>query len=205
VARRQRPLGRETRHPRQPLCVPKRSYVQLTQLALDQVEAGKLERGGTLGKRAKSRAAAIALALWGGSTQVQGDTVAAHLGQSQVRLWYQETGRLSEDIAPPKTVGLWNTIIGEGGAEENADDALFIMEIRTTGEQNIAQPLTLTATNKSGKILAQRTFKTILTSEMGTAVLPLWVKDIGCAGTVVFSAAMGVERRTFSIDFPCGE
>jgi hypothetical protein len=92
-----------------------------------------------------------------------------------------------------------------GAVEENADEALFAVEIRTAGEQNVAEPLVLTATKKSGEILAQPTLKTILPSEAGAAVLPLWVSGIGCAGTVMFSAAIGTERCAFSIDFSCGE
>lgn len=149
--------------------------------------------------------ASVALLASCGSTELHAEAVAVHLDRPQVRLWYEESGRLSEDIAPPKTLTLWNTIIGEGDVEENANDALFTVHVRTTGEQNVDQPLLLTATDKAGKTLAQRTFKSILTSKEGDAVLPLWVRDIGCAGTVVFSARIGTERQSFSIDFPCGE
>ena len=140
-----------------------------------------------MGKRVRLEAAAIAaIALCAGPTQLRADAGPAHLGQSQVRLWYQGTGRLSEDIAPPKAVPLWNSIIGEGAAEENADEALFTVEIRTAGEQNVAQPLVLIASDKAGKVLSQRTFKSMMTSEAGAAVMPLWVRNIGCAGTVLF-------------------
>jgi len=151
-------------------------------------------------------AGSAALMLWGGSSvNVGAQTVAVLLDRLQVRLWYQETGRLSEDIAPPKSISLWNTIIGEGAAEEIADDALFTVRVRTLGEQNVSLPLVLTATTDVGKILAQRTFSHILTSEAGAAVLPLWVVDVGCAGTIVFAARIGAERGSFSINFPCGE
>jgi hypothetical protein len=149
--------------------------------------------------------AGIAAALAAGSGQLHAQVIAVHLDKPQVRLWYQESGRLSDDISPPRPFILWNTIIGEGDAEEHADDALFTIEVSTAGEQSVSQPLTLTATDKGGKILAQRTFKSVLTSEAGRAVLPLWVRDIGCAGTVIFSAKTGSEHRSFSMQFPCGE
>ncbi|MBV1688021.1 hypothetical protein KRR38_10125 [Novosphingobium sp. G106] len=147
----------------------------------------------------------IALLIGFGTTGLHAEPVPAHLQGPQVRLWYEESGRLSEDIAPPRSITLWNTIIGEGEAEEIANDALFTIHVRTSGEQNLAQPLFLSATDKASKILAQRTFKSILTSKDGNAVVPLWVRDIGCAGTVVFAARIGSERQSFSIDFPCGE
>lgn len=128
-----------------------------------------------------------------------------HLGKPQVRLWYQETGRLSDDIAPPRDFVLWNTIIGEGEAEEAADDALFTIEVRTQGQQFVRRPLTLSAVDGRGKVLARRTYKSVLTSDAGKVVLPLWVRDVGCAGTVVFSAGIGVEQQSFTLEFACGE
>jgi antitoxin HigA-1 len=100
---------------------------------------------------------------------------------------------------------LWNTIIGEGDAEEHANDALFTIDIRSDGEQNIAQPLTMTVTDKRGKILASRTTRNILTGEKGNATAALWVRDVGCAGSVTFTAAMGASTRSSDLDFNCGE
>lgn len=128
-----------------------------------------------------------------------------HLGKPQVRLWYQETGRLSDDIAPPRDFVLWNTIVGEGEAEEAADDALFTIEVRTEGQQFVRRPLTLSAVDGRGKVLARRTYKSVLTSDTGKVVLPLWVRDVGCAGTVVFSAGTGVEQQSLTLEFACGE
>lgn len=146
---------------------------------------------------------AATLMIWSElSGVVHAQTVS--LDKLQVRLWYQETGRLSDNIAPPAIVALWNTIVGEGDAEEIADNVLFTAQIRTNGEQNVDQQLTLSATDSSGNILAKRTFANILTGQTGVAVLPLWVGEMGCAGTVLFSARIGSESRSFSIDFPCG-
>jgi hypothetical protein len=147
---------------------------------------------------------AATLMIWSElSGVVHAQTVS--LDKLQVRLWYQESGRLSDNIAPPAVVSLWNTVIGEGDAEEIANNAIFTAQIRTDGEQNVDQQLTLSATDSSGNLLAKRTFANILTSQTGVAVLPLWVGDVGCAGTVLFSARIGSESRSFSIDFACGE
>ncbi len=148
---------------------------------------------------------AAAALLTGGGTELQAETAKAHLEKAQVRLWYEASGRLSADIAPPNAIVLWNTVIGEGGAEENANDALFTAQVRTDGQQITSQTAVLTVASKTGKILAQRAFRGILTGKQSTAVLPLWVRDIGCAGPVVFSARLGTERQSFSIDFACGE
>ena len=127
------------------------------------------------------------------------------LANPSVRLWYEETGRLSENIAPPRKFALWNAIIGAGDAEENANDALFTVDLKSIGEQNIRQTLTLTATDAKGKVLARRVMANLLTGEAGNVTAALWVRDVGCAGTVVFLARLGNSRRSVSLDFNCGE
>lgn len=132
--------------------------------------------------------------------------VRATLSNPQVRLWYEETGRLSGNIAPPASVNLWNTCIGEGDAQENANDALFSVEIRTSGEANVPTPITLSATASNGKIVARRTFSSTLTSTSGRAILALWVPEIGCGGgEVLFTARMGTAVRTVKLNFEGGE
>lgn len=127
------------------------------------------------------------------------------LANPQVRLWYEETGRLSGNVAPPKRVTLWNTCIGEGDAQENANDALFTIDVRSSGEENINTPITLVASGASGKIIARRTYTNILTSEAGIAVLALWVPNVGCAGRVVLNARMGTVSKSVTLDFNGGE
>lgn len=137
--------------------------------------------------------------------QAAGAPVRASLANPGVRLWYESTGRLSDNIAPPREFTLWNVIIGEGGAEEPANDALFTVEVRTRGEQNVSQPLTMTATDAKGKVLASRTLRGVLTSNDGRMTAALWVKDVGCAGAVRFVAQMGASRQTTRLNFDCGE
>lgn len=133
------------------------------------------------------------------------DAPGAYISNSSVRLWYEETGRLSDNIAPPRKFTLWNTIIGEGDAEEHANDALFTVELHSDGEQNISQPLTLTATDSKGKLLARRVLTGLLTSEAGSTTSALWVRDVGCAGRVNFVAQFGTAKRSVALDFDCGE
>ena len=138
---------------------------------------------------------------FGGQIAVAAPTLA----NPQVRLWYEETGRLSGNIAPPKTVTLWNTCIGEGDAQENANDALFTIDVRSCGAENVDTPITLVANGANGKILARRTYTSVLTSEAGVAVLALWVPNVGCGGRVVLNARMGAVSRSVSLDFDGGE
>ena len=128
------------------------------------------------------------------------------LGQLQVRLWYEGTGRLSGDIAPPSPFAIWNTIIGEGDAEEIADDALATVEVLSSGhEVNVAAPLVMEARDARGRILARRVFANILTSSEGRSVKGLWLPDIGCAGAVNVTATLGPIRRSVRVQMDCGE
>jgi hypothetical protein len=130
----------------------------------------------------------------------------ARLGALKVMLWYEGSGRLSPNIAPPQTVTLWNTCIGAGDAEESANDVLFTAEVRTRGQQNVTQPVTLTATTQRGTVLARRVFPNVLTSNSGTVSLPLWVSDVGCGvGQVRFSARLGSQTASTRLDFAGGE
>ncbi|MDR2856730.1 MAG: hypothetical protein LBV50_02660 [Novosphingobium sp.] len=140
-----------------------------------------------------------------GTTAQAKASAAPALANPSVRLWYEGTGRLSDNIAPPKRVTLWNTIIGEGDARENANDALFTIDLKGAGEQTVSRPLILTATGAGGKVLASRTLKDVLIGDAGNATLPLWVRDVGCAGRVVFTAQLGSVKRTVTLDFKCGE
>ncbi len=122
-----------------------------------------------------------------------------------MQLWYEGTGKLSDNIAPPRKFALWNTIIGEGDAEEHANDALFTVELHSDGEQNITQPLTLTAIDSRGKVLARRVLIRLLTNGSGNTTSALWVRDVGCAGRVNFQAQFGTAKRSVMLDFACGE
>jgi hypothetical protein len=139
------------------------------------------------------------------AAQAATSPVGAYLSNPSVRLWYEATGRLSDNIAPPRTFALWNTIIGEGDAEEDANDVLFTVDLKSDGEQNIPQALTLTATDSKGKVLAKRILPSLLTSKDGNATPGLWVRDVGCAGAVTFSAQLGANKRTVKLNFDCGE
>jgi hypothetical protein len=127
------------------------------------------------------------------------------LGSTQVRLWYEESGSLSQDISPPAKFEAWNMIIG-GGVPEIANDALFTVEVLSGGHEGYTNgPLALTARKANGKVLASRNIRSILTSKKGRAVKGLWVPNIGCAGDVTFEAKLGSMRRSVKMSFPCGE
>lgn len=127
------------------------------------------------------------------------------LGEIRMHLFYAETGRLSRDISPPNEFAGWNTIIGEGSAEENANDLLVVVELRTRGEQNFTTPLSVVARDRRGRVLGQRRFAGGLTGENGRAYQALYLADAGCAGPITVTATIGRQTRRETLALNCGE
>lgn len=129
---------------------------------------------------------------------------APSVGAFRMQLFYESSGRLSKDISPPVEFTGWNTIIGEGSAEEPASDLLVTVEVRGPPGEYIEQPLTMVARAK-GKVLAQRRFDSHLTNAQGRTWRALWLADVGCAGRLEVTATLGRSTRKSAIDLDCGE
>jgi hypothetical protein len=135
---------------------------------------------------------------------------AAHIEMSdiQARLFYSETARLSDDLlARKKPFVFWNTIIGEGDAEENADDLVVSVTLRADegNEQNIDGPLIIKAMDEKGKVLGTRIARNLLTSRRGSTTVGLWLNDVTCAGTVTIQARYAGQVKTAVLKMACGE
>ncbi|HLL31087.1 MAG TPA: hypothetical protein VK403_08835 [Allosphingosinicella sp.] len=130
---------------------------------------------------------------------------APSVGTIRMQLFYEDSGRLSRDIAPPADFTGWNTIIGEGSAEEAANDLLVLVEVRGAAGENIAQPLSVVARGGKGKVIGQRRFTSLLTSGKGRTWKALWLTDVGCAGRIEVTATIGRSTRKSAIDLDCGE
>ena len=129
---------------------------------------------------------------------------ALRVGAFKMQLYYESTGRLSKDISPPVEFTGWNTIIGEGSAEEAASDLLVTVEVKGPPGEFIEQPLTLVA-RSGGKVLAQRKFDSLLTTAEGRTWKALWLSDVGCAGRIDVTATIGKSTRKSQISLDCGE
>ena len=135
---------------------------------------------------------------------MQAAAPAATLGDIRMHLFYQGTGRLSPDISPPNDFVGHNAIIGEGSAEESAQDLVVVVEVRAQGEQAIQRPLTVTV-RAGRRVLGQRRFDSMLTSNAGRTYLPLWIKDASCAGEIRVDVSFGRERKSERLALHCGE
>ncbi|HPB22724.1 MAG TPA: hypothetical protein PLL48_10380 [Novosphingobium sp.] len=129
----------------------------------------------------------------------------------EARLFYGYSGKLSDDLLKrnPAFSG-WNTIIGEGAAGEPADDLLVSVKVeplvKPAGNEGIFsdQPVVVTAT-ANGKVVAKRTFTSTLTNDEGVSWKGLYLRDIGCSGTLRIEAVAGRQRKVATLQFDCGE
>jgi hypothetical protein len=134
------------------------------------------------------------------------------LSDIHAQLYYMGTGRLSEDVLNrPKEFVLWNTIIGEGDADENADDILITVQLigdkfgkPEDNEQVLDDPVVITARNEKGKLVASRTFKHVLLSTRGSAWLSLWLPEQTCESVDV-QATYQKQRKVAHLKMACGE
>lgn len=156
-------------------------------------------------------AALAALAAPGAVMAGQPVTPQLKITAIEARLFYGYSGRLSDDLLKrdPAFAG-WNTIIGEGAADEPADDLLVSVRVeplvKPAGNEGIFsdQSVVVTAT-ANGKVIAKRTFTGTLTNEAGVSWKGLYLRDIGCAGTLKIEAVAGSQRKVASLQFDCGE
>jgi hypothetical protein len=127
------------------------------------------------------------------------------LGKIKAQLFYEETGRFSQDLMQAKDLSLWNTCIGEGSAEEIANDLLVSVEITSSSEQYVSTPLRIVAKGEKGSVLAERTFSGMLVPATGRVWKAVWLRDVSCSGIVNMSVTFGKQTRNGALNFDGGE
>jgi hypothetical protein len=133
------------------------------------------------------------------------------IARIEARLFYEETGRLSDELLHrSKPFSGWNTIIGEGDAEEHADDLLVTVRMEPSGgaaqdQKSVDAPLTLSAYDRRGKLIGQRTYDHLLTSDVGRVSKPLWLPSVGCIGDLRIVAGYNGEQKSAVLTLGCGE
>jgi hypothetical protein len=121
----------------------------------------------------------------------------------QARLLYEQTGSLSVDLTAHPEFAVWNVIIGEGSAIENADDLLVSAVIDGDEESNSRTPLIITVRDAHGKVIVSHKFKGMLLEKK--TVRSILLHEVGCAGELHIEARFGVSVRNETISMDCGE
>jgi hypothetical protein len=148
----------------------------------------------------------MALALAASPASAAGDEIT--LGPLTAQLYYKTSGTLSKDLISRKPAfSGWNTGVGEGDAEEPAEDLLVGVTLANAGDDGVFldETLQLWVTDEGGAEIARREFKGLLVPYKGKVASPLWLQDIGCAGLLVFHAKFRKQVKTAQLRLDCGE
>ncbi|MBB4858969.1 hypothetical protein HNO88_002295 [Novosphingobium chloroacetimidivorans] len=152
--------------------------------------------------------AALALGLFASASAAGPPARPVRIGGIEARLFYQTSGKLSDDLLARKEpfVG-WNTVIGEGPVDDAASDLLVDVKLTGSGvdEQSVDDPLEIWVTDKAGKTLAKRTITNLLVPYQGALHNALWLRDVGCAGKLTFHARFRMQVKTAALSLDCGE
>ena len=146
----------------------------------------------------------VVLAQKSTATQVEHSSAPA-IEALRIQLFYERSGTLSANIAPPASFNAHNTMIGEGDAKEPANDLIVSAALSIKGDEaNADGPLILAVKGKGGKVLAKRVFKGLF-FKGGKLVKAVFVPDAACAGRLDVEASIGTETKRASLALECGE
>ena len=128
---------------------------------------------------------------------------ATEVGRIRAHLVYENSGMLSPDILAQEDFAGWNTVIGEGSAEEPANDLLVLVEL--VRDDGSATPLRIQVRDGRGRVVGQRTIAGPYLFEASGVWKPLLVQNVGCAGTLRITATVGRSTRSAEVSLDCGE
>lgn len=127
----------------------------------------------------------------------------------RAQLYFEGSGKFSDDVLASGENTLWNTIIGEGGAGAPSNFTLVTVEITGKDVPIGKVHVQITARGYKRKILGQRTSEVSIYDAKTKFVAPLFLYDTGCDEIEVSAKLIGkgVDKTTVKkiIPFKCGE
>lgn len=122
----------------------------------------------------------------------------------EARLFYQHSATLSDNVAAAANVALWNTVIGEGGAAEPADDVLIVVTVKADPSTYVEAPLVIVVTGQDGRAVASRKIDGLLVGAEGRVARAIYLQDTTCEAITV-DAMIGNSKIRETVPFACGE
>ena len=130
----------------------------------------------------------------------------AHLKAVTAKLYFDESGTFSDDILSKPDLGLWNTIIGEGGAGSPSTETLITVEVVGDGGPNVYGADTLDITIQQGKRPAiKRHLEHLHFSKDGKYFTSVMLDDTGCEQVSITAQVNKQAPVQKKIPFECGE
>ena len=131
---------------------------------------------------------------------------AAQIGRISLRLFYEESGRLSDEVHEGASFNSWNMAWGGGSAEEPANDILVSVELVRDGEAApIPGTLEIVARNGQGRLIARRRFRDMTFGEGRSLWKSLGLPDATCDGLDIMVTLGRETRRLQPSGFYCAE
>ena len=150
----------------------------------------------------------LAAALAGVAATIAGPAPAeaAQIGRITLRLFYEESGRLSDQVEEGPSFNSWNMAWGGGSAEEPANDILVSVElVRDDEAAPIPGTLEIIARNGQGRLLARRRFRDMAFGEGRSLWKSLLLRDATCDCLDIIVTLGGETRRLQPSGFYCAE
>lgn len=142
------------------------------------------------------------------STKAQA-TPPYRINAMRAMLFYENSGKFSQDILADKNFALWNVIIGAGSAEGASHSTLVVVEVSgKAGSYETGRKIQFTATDAQGRTLVTRGVPTGIMSDAGKFFAAFWLYDTGCSPVTLTARIMGQRQpsaMTKKIPFACGE
>lgn len=139
----------------------------------------------------------------------QGARVAPKIAAIRAQLFYEPTGKFSQDILAAKDFSLWNTIIGEGSAEAPSSSTFVTVEITGRNLDVGSLKVEITATGDKNKLLVKKLIEVEIYDQRTRFFAPLWLYDTGCEKIKISARLIGkgapATAVTKTIPFECGE
>lgn len=141
----------------------------------------------------------------------------AQLKSIKAMLYYNDSGKFSENLVDNADFTLWNTIIGEGSAAGPSTSLFVVVEVMGDARPNICQTDNLTVTlQQKGKPATRRQVRhlSFFGKELGVQgsyvaqsnhFEAFWVYDTGCLPIAIIAQINQQKSVTKTIDFKCGE
>jgi hypothetical protein len=118
----------------------------------------------------------------------------------RAQLYFEGSGKFSDDVLESGEPTLWNTIIGEGGAGAPSNFTLVTVEVQGK-DVAVARSKCRSARGYKRKIVGQRTIDVSLYDEKTKFFAPLWLYDTGCDEIEISRGdRQGVAARTVKDD-----
>lgn len=162
-----------------------------------------LKPDGGIMKNAIALALPMAAMAWTPAANAQANEGNAEVVSIEAMLLYEQSGKMSVNIAGNAYFTAFNTSIGEGSAEESASD-MVIRAVLKADEQVFARtPLIITIYDKKGNVRQRRTIDGTLLGK--TTYRTMMVEDASCAGEITIEARMGASVKRENLNLMCGE